>query len=256
MFATQKCRSLELSVRQIDNCQKTYSFNRTWSSGRSNLADGWPDQPTGAGEPDNKDWNTSQDNAAFSDLVPEFEPGKPWKVKVIARPPPYDGSSTDLSCFSSCVAQGAQLKIDEDPSITPGSVARSPLSIATAKEADLFGGGAGKVSPSDSMGLGSSTWGKPGKNVWPDSISSSGAGGSGGGGSSSDLWGTQMGKTTRGPPPGLGANKNSNGWSGGAAGGAPRSGSGGNWPSGNGWGSSWLLLKNLTSQVILVFGVS
>lgn len=59
-----------------------------------------------------------------------------------------------------------------------------------------------------------------------------------------------MGKTTRGPPPGLGANKNANGWAGGAAGGgAQRSGSGGNWPSGNGWGSSWLLLKNLTSQI-------
>uniref|UniRef100_A0A1S4JW08 Uncharacterized protein n=1 Tax=Culex quinquefasciatus TaxID=7176 RepID=A0A1S4JW08_CULQU len=198
----------------------------TWSSGRSTLADGWPDQPSGAvggGEPDNKDWDPSQDNAAFSDLVPEFEPGKPWK--------------------------GAQLKIDEDPSITPGSVARSPLSIATAKEADLFGGGAGKVSPSDAMGLGASAWGKPGKNVWPDSITSSGAGGGGGGGSGSDLWGTPMGKPTRGPPPGLGANKNANGWAGGAGGGPQRSNSGGNWPGGNGWGSSWLLLKNLTSQI-------
>lgn len=234
--------------------KKSYIFNRTWSSGRSTLADGWPDQPSGAvggGEPDNKDWNPSQDNAAFSDLVPEFEPGKPWKVKVIARPPPFDRQGiTDLSCFSSCVAQGAQLKIDEDPSITPGSVARSPLSIATAKEADLFGGGAGKVSPSDAMGLGASAWGKPGKNVWPDSITSSGAGGGGGGGSGSDLWGTPMGKPTRGPPPGLGANKNANGWAGGAGGGPQRSNSGGNWPGGNGWGSSWLLLKNLTSQVI------
>lgn len=210
----------------------------TWSSGRSNLTDGWPDQPSGAGESDNKDWNPSQDNSAFSDLVPEFEPGKPWK--------------------------GAQMKIDEDPSITPGSVARSPLSIATAKEADLFGsaGGIAKVSPTDSMGLASSTWGfnppqagagaagklgaggGPGKNVWPDSITSTGAGGS-----SADLWGAPMGKTTRGPPPGLGANKNANGWVSGAGGGAQRSGSGGNWPSGNGWGSSWLLLKNLTSQI-------
>lgn len=31
---------------------------------------------------DNKEWpNTSQANSqAFTDLVPEFEPGKPWKV--------------------------------------------------------------------------------------------------------------------------------------------------------------------------------
>ncbi|XP_058815312.1 protein Gawky-like [Topomyia yanbarensis] len=206
----------------------------TWSSGRSNLVDGWPDQSSGVGESDNKDWAPAQDNSAFSDLVPEFEPGKPWK--------------------------GAQMKIDEDPSITPGSVARSPLSIATAKDADLFGTGS-KASPTDPMSLAPSTWsfnpthptaggaGKlvagAGKNAWPDSISSTATS------TSSDLWGTPMGKPTRGPPPGLGASKNSvaaaNGWTGG--GGGQRSGSMNNWPSGNGWGSSWLLLKNLTPQI-------
>lgn len=49
------------------------------------MADGWPDQTSTGSDPDNKDWNSPQDNAAFSDLVPEFEPGKPWKVKVIAK---------------------------------------------------------------------------------------------------------------------------------------------------------------------------
>ncbi|XP_055545594.1 protein Gawky-like isoform X1 [Wyeomyia smithii] len=198
----------------------------TWSSGRSNLADGWPDPSSAGVEPENKDWGT---------LVPEFEPGKPWKVK------------------------GAQMKIDEDPSITPGSVARSPLSISAVKEADLFGTG-GKSSPTDTMGLTSSTWsfnpsqpgatGKmvtnAGKNVWPESISSTAAS------TGSDLWGTTMGKTTRGPPPGLGASKNTaaaaNGWTGGGSG-TQRPGAGGNWSGGNNWGSSWLLLKNLTSQI-------
>ncbi|XP_062546140.1 protein Gawky-like isoform X1 [Armigeres subalbatus] len=205
----------------------------TWSSGRSHMADGWPDQSSTGSDPENKDWNSPQDNAAFSDLVPEFEPGKPWKVK------------------------GAQMKIDEDPSITPGSVARSPLSIATAKEADLFDT-AGKTSPTDSMGLASSTWGfnsshpsggklvaNATKNTWPDNITSTTAS------SSSDLWGAPVGKATRGPPPGLGANKNIssavNGWPGNS--GVQRSGSGSSWPSGAGWGSSWLLLKNLNSQI-------
>lgn len=148
------------------------------------------------------------------------------------------------------------MKIDDDPSITPGSVARSPLSIATAKETDLFGTGS-KSSPNEAMGLTSSTWsfnptqssGKliasANKNVWPENITASTNS------NSSDPWGAPMGKTTRGPPPGLGANKNTaaaaNGWTGNSGG--PRSGASNNWPSGNGWGSCWLLLKNLTSQV-------
>uniref|UniRef100_A0A182S860 GW182 middle domain-containing protein n=1 Tax=Anopheles maculatus TaxID=74869 RepID=A0A182S860_9DIPT len=113
----------------------------TWTTGRTNLADGWPEQ---TGDTDSKDWTTanntsSQDSSAFTDLVPEFEPGKPWK--------------------------GTQLKIEDDPSITPGSVARSPLSIATAKDSELFGGVASvteKTSPiaADAGGLNltSSAW--------------------------------------------------------------------------------------------------
>lgn len=55
--------------------------------------------------------------------------------------------------------QGSQMKtIEDDPSITPGSVARSPLSIA-AKEADLFAPSS-KTSPTDlpPLSLSSSTW--------------------------------------------------------------------------------------------------
>lgn len=62
-----------------------------------------------------------------------------------------------------------------------------------------------------------------------------------------------MGK--RGPPPGLvkggigGSNATTNGWSG--IGGA-RSAASGAWGSAN-WGSSWLLLRNLTAQVFYFF---
>ncbi|XP_052899153.1 protein Gawky-like [Anopheles moucheti] len=223
----------------------------TWTTGRTNLADGWPEQ---TGDTDSKDWTTTtntspQDNSAFTDLVPEFEPGKPWK--------------------------GTQLKIEDDPSITPGSVARSPLSIATAKDSELFGGVGGtsvteKTSPipADGGGLNltSSAWSfntasltsvaggtggnKPmaGKSVWSDS--SSAGGGSNVAVSSSagvDVWCAPIVKpsATRGPPPGLGgatANKNGNGGS--IAGAQQRTGAG--WSSG---GTSWLLLKNLTSQI-------
>ncbi|XP_058056439.1 protein Gawky-like [Anopheles bellator] len=205
----------------------------TWTAGHTNLADGWPEQ---TGETDSKDWTTtntsSQDNSTFTDLVPEFEPGKPWK--------------------------GTQMKIEDDPSITPGSVARSPLSIATAKDSELFAV-SDKVSPSSSsvavadgggLNLTSSAWsfnaagssspvstGKvsvtgASKSVWPDST------GTGGG----DVWCTPIGKTaTRGPPPGLG--------------GTSTAGTGTNWDStgaaAGGWGTgtSWLLLRNLTSQI-------
>jgi trinucleotide repeat-containing gene 6 protein len=48
------------------------------------------------------------------------------------------------------------MKIEDDPTITPGSVARSPLSIA-AKESDLFATSS-KTSPTESLNLSSSTW--------------------------------------------------------------------------------------------------
>lgn len=79
------------------------------------MADGWPDQTSTGSDPDNKDWNSPQDNAAFSDLVPEFEPGKPWKVKVIARRfrthyPASSGRTEILIMFLCFVPGGA----DED----------------------------------------------------------------------------------------------------------------------------------------------
>lgn len=51
----------------------------TWSS--VNRESSWPD--SSGDDASGKDWpNSSQPpSQAFSDLVPEFEPGKPWKVK-------------------------------------------------------------------------------------------------------------------------------------------------------------------------------
>lgn len=80
---------------------------------------------------------------SLTDLVPEFEPGKPWK--------------------------GTQIKsIEDDPSITPGSVVRSPLSLATIKDTEIFTSSVAPSKPSPPGGvsadpiqplsLSSSTW--------------------------------------------------------------------------------------------------
>lgn len=200
----------------------------TWSTGRS-INDGWPD-PTNNSE--NKDWSVGQPSTAtaYTDLVQEFEPGKPWK--------------------------GSQIKsIEDDPSITPGSVAtRSPLSInPTPKDADIFSNAASKNSPTELPSLGltsSSTWSfNPSSSnqnfpSWSDNTQQ-------------EIW-SSMNKTSRGPPPGLGSNKcgsgggsvpnvtnvsNANVWlSGGRT-------SGGWSGTSSNWNSNWLLLKNLTAQI-------
>jgi hypothetical protein len=64
-------------------------------------SDGWPEPSSDAGgQPDTKDsWpvTTQSSSAAFTDLVPEFEPGKPWKVIIVA--------STDCVCVCVCVCE-------------------------------------------------------------------------------------------------------------------------------------------------------
>ena len=120
----------------------------------------------------------------INDLVPEFEPGKPWK-----------GSS--------------QFKnVEDDPHITPGSVNRSPLSVNS-----IFNNWPAKVSPTSAttnesvpstLTLSSSTWafspassslytepkGSKGYNSWGENTSPS-----------DSLW--SSGSKPRGPPPGL-----------------------------------------------------
>ncbi|XP_023022577.2 trinucleotide repeat containing adaptor protein gawky isoform X1 [Leptinotarsa decemlineata] len=205
-----------------------------WSSGRTGDT-GWPDSGTDTSN-DVKDaqWSTAS-QPSLTDLVPEFEPGKPWK--------------------------GNQIKsIEDDPSITPGSVVRSPLSIATIKDNELFSMNPVKSPPVtdsiQSLSLSSSTW-----SFNPSASSSSNAFASSqsklpvskGGlvdlnpttAVTSELWAAP--KSSRGPPPGLSTKGGSlvNGWSGNTVpwGGSQRSS--GNW----GGSSQWLLLRNLTAQI-------
>ncbi|CAG9864079.1 unnamed protein product [Phyllotreta striolata] len=213
------------------------STDGPWSSGRTGDT-GWPDSSASDNSNDVKDaqWSTTT-QPSLTDLVPEFEPGKPWK--------------------------GNQIKsIEDDPSITPGSVVRSPLSIATIKDNELFNMNPSKSPPAPDLpplSLGSSTWSfnpsgtttssaftsPPGK--LPTSKASLGdlnpatA-------VTSELWGAP--KTSRGPPPGLSAKGSAvaNGWSG--VNSMPWAAGGGQRSSGNcgGW-SQWLLLRNLTAQI-------
>ncbi|KAF7266603.1 hypothetical protein GWI33_020105 [Rhynchophorus ferrugineus] len=211
-----------------------------WSTGRSGDT-GWPDSSGGDTSNDVKDaqWATTA-QPSLTDLVPEFEPGKPWK--------------------------GNQIKsIEDDPTITPGSVVRSPLSIATIKDNELFSINANKSPPAtDAMqSLSSSTWSfnPPTTSAFtsPQIKLPTTKGGLGdlnpGTAVTSELWGAPK---SRGPPPGLsgkgGGGTLANGWStqlsgsswGGSAGAAQRNS--GSWGGASGT-SQWLLLRNLTAQI-------
>nr|XP_021192505.2 protein Gawky isoform X1 [Helicoverpa armigera]XP_021192521.2 protein Gawky isoform X1 [Helicoverpa armigera]XP_049699497.1 protein Gawky isoform X1 [Helicoverpa armigera] len=163
----------------------------TWGVGRG--SEGWGD--SGADVADGKDaWPSHPSHQPVYDLVPEFEPGKPWK--------------------------GNQMKnVEDDPAMTPGSVVRSPLSLAVIKDADMLGG---KTSPpGGERSLSSSTW------------SYAPPGGAGGGAAlKADAWGAKP----RPAPPGL--NK---AWPQHHSAAPPRAVS---WQA-----STWLLLKNLTAQI-------
>ncbi|XP_039753809.1 protein Gawky isoform X2 [Pararge aegeria] len=98
--------------------------------GMSRASEGWGD--SGADVADGKDaWPSHASHQPAYDLVPEFEPGKPWK--------------------------GNQMKnVEDDPAMTPGSVVRSPLSLPSIKDTDMLGG---KTSPpGGERSLSSSTW--------------------------------------------------------------------------------------------------
>lgn len=108
--------------------------------------------------------------------------------------------------------------------MTPGSVVRSPLSLAAIKDTDMLGG---KTSPPGERMLSSSTW-----SYAPPATSAGGAAAVGGSKPPVDAWG---GAKPRPAPPGL--NKP--------------------WPQHHAppqrvptWqASTWLLLKNLTAQI-------
>lgn len=115
----------------------------TWSglNDESGLTNSWSDGTEMFKDTSQSSSQSAPTTSYLADLVPEFEPGKPWK-----------GSS--------------QLKnIEDDPHVTPGSVNRSPLSVNT-----IFNSWSSKVSPTDapatatnadpltSLPMSSSTW--------------------------------------------------------------------------------------------------
>ncbi|XP_065162947.1 protein Gawky isoform X3 [Atheta coriaria] len=203
--------------------------NGPWSTvGRGRGDSGWPDSTPG----ENSDLKDAQ---WPTDLVPEFEPGKPWK--------------------------GNQKSIEDDPSITPGSVVRSPLLPVLKDEPFNI---PSKSPPADdnaiqpsTFSLSSSTWSYSSslsnvftsspqnkvpttKGVLSDLTPTTAA--------NTGLWGAP--KAGPPPPPGLptkGGNPAVNGWSsnigtsGASWGPSPRSS---NWSN-----SEWLLLRNLTAQI-------
>merc|ERR1712051_594222 len=166
--------------------------------------------------------------------IPEFEPGKPWKGPGMKNP-------------------------DDDPTLTPGSVAPAAIDLMAKTSHNSSTSGIGTTLAENTLGLTSPTWSfnnptssdnKP-KDSWSTGGSSSGVtSGMTSGNSTStltpmgqDLWG-KSGRT----PPGLGGwpssttVSTSNGWS-----------SGQNGANGSGIPAEsmpcWLLLKNLTPQI-------
>lgn len=253
-----------------------------WSLGRSQSETGWPDSGPDGGAGGGNDgvkesWSSgsagvsSSYAGSISDLVPEFEPGKPWK--------------------------GPQIKTaEDDPTLTPGTLYTSGLS----NESDVYSnsgskaggtnsstkaspppasGGGGSSGGGDTgfptLGLSNSTWSfNPSsasnavpstgstpysttmkmtpKSTWSDAPPPS-----------ADPWVTA--NKPRGPPPGIttaagpkgnisSGSASTRDWSSGGAGNrspwpGSAAGSGGNWPGSLNGSSSWLVLRNLTPQI-------
>lgn len=172
--------------------------------------------------------NTNNDalNGIDAFGIPEFEPGKPWKGPGLKNP-------------------------DEDPTLTPGSVAPSALDLMSSKTNNSLTSSSNSTLVENTLGLTSPTWSfnnptssdKP-KDSWGITNPTSTLTAMG-----QDLWG----KSGRSNPPGLSnsgsswptttSSGSSNGWSSGQNGSASNnSNSGFDQPT-------WLLLKNLTPQI-------
>lgn len=126
--------------------------------------------------------------------------------------------------------------MDDDPALTPGSVVRSPLSLAAIKEPDQLGAGKSSPTTPSERSLSSSTWSYP-----PPAASTPSSLGLG----KAELWGNKLGGARA--PPGLPSSKGPTPASWGAAPQPPRSQP--YPPHQQSWPSNWLLLKNLTAQV-------
>lgn len=195
----------------------------TWGLSSNSTSSGWPDsKPNSGSVPTSASAAVAAVNANTSNAnndvlngidafgIPEFEPGKPWKGTSLKNP-------------------------DEDPTLTPGSVAPSAIDLMSKTNHNSTGS---SNLAENTLGLTSPTWSfnnpttsdKP-KDSWGSTNSTSTLTAMG-----QDLWG-KSGRT----PPGMGwpsTTSSSNGWS-----------SGQNGSNNNPDAPTWLLLKNLTPQI-------
>ncbi|KAK2711366.1 protein Gawky-like isoform X2 [Artemia franciscana] len=217
---------------------KFNSPSDTWSTlSRNTSESGWPDSTAsevGTASDSGKDtWSSVPNQQAYSsisDLVPEFEPGKPWKghpIKSVDDDPTLTPGQFALSSLKdSDIFQSGKQSPSQQPSVTGDftpltSLSSNAWSFSTTTSTSTtpaFGGGLGKFGGNGGT-----------KSTWADTTPSS-----------ADLWnaGSVKGGASRGPPPGI---KGSQSWGTGQS----RSG-GSNW---GGNGSPWLLLRNLTPQI-------
>lgn len=110
----------------------TSNDNATDGGNKHNSASDNKDSPATSSNPST---SSSSQSYNFNDLVPEFEPGKPWK------------GSSRIKNF------------EDDPHVTPGSIAKSPLSLNSIKDSELFTWNTKQnVSNLSTSSLTSSTW--------------------------------------------------------------------------------------------------
>jgi trinucleotide repeat-containing gene 6 protein len=202
-----------------------------WTPSGSNS--GWPEtSKTSSG----LSGGDSVSNGLDSFGIPEFEPGKPWKGPGMKNP-------------------------DEDPNLTPGSMAQPPIDMNALSKATSNVNLQSSSNSDNSLGLTQSTWsfGGSGSEIKGNSSKADAWNGPSLSSTSSssnltpmgqDLWGKSgTGRT----PPGLSGNDGGSGWpsSNGWNGSNSQNGAGndnGNMMNGSN-GQCWLLLKNLTPQI-------
>ena len=227
----------------------TTAADDTWGPPNTSTGGGWPDssqkqQSQEAGSTSNAATGAGGAATNGSDIdnfgIPEFVPGKQWKGPGMKNP-------------------------DEDPNMTPGSVAMSavdlnPLSKAGSNSSlGVTSSAATTSTVENSLGLGgwgstmASTSSAITKDTWSNGMPASGNNSTNLTQMGQDLWGKSaaVGRT----PPGLGgsnpawpatsSSSTSNGW----GGAGPATNGGANGASDASAGPSWLLLKNLTPQI-------
>jgi len=231
-----------------------------WSTiSRSQSETGWPDSsgPDLSAVGEVKDsWSSAAgaSSYAISDLVPEFEPGKPWK--------------------------GPNIKsADDDPTLTPGTFAMSGLNESdvyasnpskggnSTKSSPPPGSGSGPSGPAESaafstLGLSSSTWSfNPSSSATPSTSTPYNVAKTAPKSTWSDApppadpWNAP--NKPRGPPPGIttaaasaAGPKTGREWStAGSRSPWPGSQQAGSWTGSLNGSSSWLVLRNLTPQI-------